>query len=179
MATSRDRILERVKATAETSSHPGVAVASAFLDVELWAAFETYLVALGGRFISREELELILAKRCFVESAAATVLGIDSVSDEIWDVEVGVSIAELAIAETGTLVVTASEGRSRMSSLAPPVNVILISRKSIVGTLAEAIPLIPTSTSVFITGPSRTADIEGILVRGVHGPGELLVCVYE
>jgi L-lactate dehydrogenase complex protein LldG len=129
--------------------------------------------------VSRDELSEFLAKRCFVEPAAADILGIGSVSDDVWEVEVGVSLAELAVAETGTLVVTAGEGRSRMSSLAPPVNVVLVARTAIVGTLQEAIPRIPSSSSVLITGPSRTADIEGILVRGVHGPGELLVHIYE
>ena len=179
MSTSRDRILERVKATAGVSSHPEPALSSRFDDSDLWVAFETYLVALGGRIISREELDLALTKRCFVEPAAATILGIEAVLHEIWDVEIGVSLAEFAIAETGTLVVTAGEGRARMSSLAPPVNVVLVARGAIVGTLDQAISRIPPSTSVLITGPSRTADIEGILVRGVHGPGELLVYVYE
>ncbi|MEI7985435.1 MAG: lactate utilization protein [Armatimonadota bacterium] len=179
MSTSRDRILERVKATASVSSHPEPALPSRFDDSNLWVAFETYLVALGGRIISRDELELTLAKRCFVEPAAATILGIEAVADEIWDVEIGVSLAEFAIAETGTLVVTAGEGRARMSSLAPPINVVLVSKCSIVGTLDQAISRIPSTTSVLITGPSRTADIEGILVRGVHGPGELLVYIYE
>jgi L-lactate dehydrogenase complex protein LldG len=57
--------------------------------------------------------------------------------------------------------------------------VIVISQKAIVATMVEAIPLISTATSILVTGPSRTADIEGILVKGVHGPGELLVYVYE
>jgi LUD domain len=171
--------LERVKATVGSSLHPGSALSSKFEETDLWSAFESYLVALGGRLISREELFTMLERRCFVEGAAASILGIDAVSDDIWDVEIGVSLAEFAIAETGTLVVTASEGRSRMSSLAPPINVVLVAKNAIVGTIAEAIGQIPASTSVMITGPSRTADIEGILVRGVHGPGELLVYVYE
>ncbi len=179
MASSRERILERLRPTAGDGLHPGVASPSKFAEVDLWAAFEGFLLALGGRIISSDELSAVLAKRCLVEPAAAKILGIPPVIDEIWDVEVGVSFADLAIAETGTLVVSAGEGKLRMSSLAPPVNVIVVSRQTIVGTLAEAIPLIPSATSVLITGPSRTADIEGILVRGVHGPGELLVYVYE
>jgi len=129
--------------------------------------------------ILRPELDELLTQRCYVEAAAAKVLGISAVEDELWDVEIGVTLADLAIAETGTLVVSAGEGKRRMSSLAPPKNIEIIQRSAIVGTLAEAMAKVPKQTSVFITGPSRTADIEGILVRGVHGPGELLVYVYD
>ena len=179
MSTSRERILERLKPTSGLSSHPGPPMSSKFAEKDLWASFEGFLNALGGKIISRNELNEFLAKRCFVEPAVATILGVEPVDDDIWDVEVGVSSADLAIAETGTLVCSAGEGKRRMSSLSPPVNVIVVARKAIVATLAEAIPQISSVTSVLITGPSRTADIEGILVRGVHGPGELLVYIYE
>ena len=179
MSSSRDRILGRLRETAKDSSHPGLAVASKFQGTNLWDAFQTYLVALGGRIIERGELDSLLKKRCYIEPAAASILGIASSDDEIWDVEIGVTLADLAIAETGTLLVSAGAGKCRMASLAPPINVMLISKSSIVATISEAVEKIPTATSVFITGPSRTADIEGILVKGVHGPGELLVYSYE
>ena len=179
MATSRDRILQRIRATSAPSTHPGPAPTSKFRATELWTDFERRLIELGGRMIGIDELNGLLTKRCFVEPAAARVLGVLPQIDDIWDAEVGISLAEFAIAETGTLVVTAGEGRARMSSLAPPINVIAVPRDAIVGTLADGLPKVPHATSVFITGPSRTADIEGILVRGVHGPGELLVYVYE
>ena len=171
--------MDRIKATADSSLHPGAAVVSSFAETDLWAAFETFLVALGGRMILRPELDDLLTQRCYVETAAAKVLGIPAVDDELWDVEIGVSLADLAIAETGTLVVSAGDGKRRMSSLAPPKNIEVIQRSAIVGTLAEAMSKLPKQTNVLITGPSRTADIEGILVRGVHGPGELLVYVYD
>jgi hypothetical protein len=171
--------LNRLKPTALSSIHPGPAQASKFSDSDLWKAFEGFLNVLGGRIISRDELNNLLALRCFIELAAASILSISAVEDDIWDVAVGISLADLAIAETGTLVCSAGEGKRRMSSPAPPVNVIVISQKAIVATMVEAIPLISTATSILVTGPSRTADIEGILVKGVHGPGELLVYVYE
>ena len=179
MSASRERLLDLLKPTARESVHPGAPKPSKFSETDLWKAFEGYLVALGGRIISREELDGFLAQRCFIEPAAATVLGISPIDDDVWDVAVGVSFADLAIAETGTLVCSAGEGKRRMSSLAPPVNVMVIAKKAIVATMTDAIPLIPATTSVLVTGPSRTADIEGILVKGVHGPGELLVYVYE
>ena len=171
--------MDLLKPTARESAHPGQPAPSKFDETDLWKAFEGFLVALGGRIISRDELDGFLTQRCYIEPVAATLLGVYPVDDDVWDVAVGVSLADLAIAETGTLVCSAGEGKRRMSSLAPPVNVMVVARKSIVATIANAIPLIPSVTSVLVPGPSRTADIEGILVRGVHGPGELLVYVYE
>lgn len=179
METSRDRILDRLKPTAKTSSHPGPADASAFSESDLWAAFEGFLVALGGRLISPSDLAEMMKEPCLVDPAAALLLGVVSEQLDVWDVRIGISVADFAIAETGTLVASAGAGKARMTSLAPPVNVMLVARSAIVATLAEAMPRMSSATSVMITGPSRTADIEGILVRGVHGPGELLVYVYE
>ena len=179
METSRDRILDRLKPTARASSHPGAAGTSKFSESDLWAAFEGFLVALGGRLISRAELSELMSEPCLVDPAAALLLGVSSESLDVWDVRIGISVADFAIAETGTLVASAGPGKARMTSLAPPVNVMLVARNAIVATLAEAMPRMSPATSVMITGPSRTADIEGILVRGVHGPGELLVYIYE
>ena len=179
METSRDRILERLMPTARASSHPGPATSSRFSESDLWPAFEGFLVALGGRLINHAELSEMMKEPCLVDPAAASLLGLVSEQLDVWDVRIGISVADFAIAETGTLVASAGAGKARMTTLAPPVNVMLVARNAIVATLAEAMPLLSSATSVMITGPSRTADIEGILVRGVHGPGELLVYVYE
>lgn len=156
-----------------------MSVESTFSSTDLWQAFETQLQGLGGRLITQDELTQMLKKSCFVEEAAATVLGVPQSSKDIWEVEVGISVADLAIAEMGSLVVSAGPGRHRMSSLVPPVNIMLIRHDAIVAKLADAISKIPSRSSAIVTGPSRTADIEGILVKGVHGPGELLVYVYD
>lgn len=65
-----------------------------------------------------------------------------------------------------------------MVSLLPPVHIAVFRRERILTGLDEFFSLVPmpaerSSSTVFITGPSRTADIEQILVRGVHGPGEV------
>ena len=177
MSESRDRILGRL--TNVPGDRISVVAKSRFQSNVLWASFEEQLTALGGRIISDDELQEQLKKVAFVEEAAAKILQIKHKNEvDLWDVDVGISVADLAIAETGSLVVSAGLAKRRMSSLVPSANLMLISNRSIVGTIAEAIPLIGSRSSAIITGPSRTADIEGILVRGVHGPGELLVYVY-
>ncbi len=94
----------------------------------------------------------------------------------------GITSAEYALADTGTLVMLASVEEARMISLLPPVHIAIIPRVRILTGLDELLWMVPqpglsTSSMVFITGPSRTADIEQILVRGVHGPGEIHVLV--
>lgn len=94
------------------------------------------------------------------------------------EANVGISIADYALAATGTMVMLASPINPRLISLLPPVHVAIFPESSLLTGLDELYMRVPkpadqTSSMVFITGPSRTADIEQILVRGVHGPGEV------
>jgi len=94
----------------------------------------------------------------------------------------GITVAEYGLAETGTLVMMASAEESRLVSLLPPVHIAILQRERLLTGLDEFYARFPlpgehTSATVFITGPSRTADIEMLLVRGVHGPGAIHVIV--
>ena len=97
-------------------------------------------------------------------------------------VDVGITSADYALADTGTLVMISSPQEARMISLLPPAHIAVVPRERILTGLDELFSLLPTpaettSSMVLITGPSRTADIEQILVRGVHGPGAISVVV--
>jgi L-lactate dehydrogenase complex protein LldG len=98
--------------------------------------------------------------------------------------DLGVTGVDLAIAETGTLVVVSGAGRPRSASLLPPCHVAVFDREALVTSLRQAglvleawhegAPPDGRGASInFITGPSRTADIELTLTRGVHGPREV------
>jgi L-lactate dehydrogenase complex protein LldG len=96
--------------------------------------------------------------------------------------DVGITSADYALADTGTLVMLSSPQEARMISLLPPAHIAIVPRARILTGLDELFAILPnpaqsTSSMVLITGPSRTADIEQILVRGVHGPGLLSVVV--
>ena len=96
--------------------------------------------------------------------------------------DVGITSADYALADTGTLVLLASPAEARLISLLPPVHVAVVPKERVLTGLDELLTILPlpaeaTSSMVLITGPSRTADIEQILVRGVHGPGEIHVVV--
>ena len=101
---------------------------------------------------------------------------------DIFGYDVGVSNAQAAIAETGTLVLDSACERHRLVSLVPPVHIAIVNASAIVETLSEALTLLQRDKEIspaitFITGPSRTADIELTLTIGVHGPQELYVIV--
>lgn len=95
----------------------------------------------------------------------------------------GVTEADLGIAETGSLYQDATALLVRLASMLPPVHVAVLPSDRIVGTLEEALPHLacrgqPPGYAALITGPSRTADIERVLTIGVHGPAELrILCI--
>ncbi|MDP8980607.1 MAG: lactate utilization protein [Acidobacteriota bacterium] len=98
--------------------------------------------------------------------------------------DIGITSADYALADTGTLVLLASASQPRLVSLLPPVHVAVFPRSAILTSLDELFAVLPnpaeqTSSMVLITGPSRTADIEQILVRGVHGPGAIHAVIVD
>jgi L-lactate utilization protein LutC len=97
---------------------------------------------------------------------------------------VGLSGADAGLAETGSIVVTSGPGRGRLASLLPPVHVAVLRRGAIVFSLPMLIAARPELVTaganfVCITGPSRTADIEHVLARGVHGPKDIHVVLVD
>lgn len=96
------------------------------------------------------------------------------------DAAVSVTQADYALAETGTLVLFSEPGEGRTLSLLAPTNVCVVPASRLLWDLAELFsrqqePARRSSAMIFVTGPSRTADIELTLTVGVHGPGELHV----
>ncbi len=93
--------------------------------------------------------------------------------DAAFDVDAGISDVAACLAETGTLVVATDADHARSVSLIPPVHIAIVPASRILPDMLDywqiLSDLIP-SNQVFITGPSKTADIEGVLVTGVHGP---------
>jgi L-lactate dehydrogenase complex protein LldG len=96
----------------------------------------------------------------------------------------GISSADYALSDTGSLVMISSRDEARLVSLLPPAHIAVVPASKLLTGLDELYSILPkpadqTSSMVLITGPSRTADIEQILVRGVHGPGEIHVVVVD
>ncbi len=98
--------------------------------------------------------------------------------DSQFDAVVGITGVLAVLAETGTLVLASDATRSRGTFLIPPVHVAIVLESQVVPDMLDLWPLVgnkPPTALTLITGPSKTADIEGILVTGVHGPGAVHV----
>jgi L-lactate dehydrogenase complex protein LldG len=97
-------------------------------------------------------------------------------------VDIGLTFAQAALLDSGSLVLVAGPERPRSVSLLPPTHVCLVPRSALapdVSALPELLSRhrdssgqLPSCLNL-VTGPSSTADIELVLVRGVHGPGAL------
>ena len=96
--------------------------------------------------------------------------------------DAGITSCESLVAQTGSILVSSATSGGRALSILPHVHVVVATIDQIVATLADALHAatahreghLPSMLS-FITGPSRTGDIERILVLGAHGPKELIL----
>jgi L-lactate dehydrogenase complex protein LldG len=112
-----------------------------------------------------------------------------SFHDECFAAGAGITGVDFALAESGSLVLTSGTEGSQLASLAPPVHIALYRRSQLRASLDEVLQHLPVSRDpghssparsvVFISGTSRTADIEQILVRGVHGPRSVHAILVE
>jgi L-lactate dehydrogenase complex protein LldG len=197
--SSREVILGSIRSHL-AESPPAEPVQSAFLPeptlptprtTSVVEIFKENVEAVDGHCVvvqTEEELTRILksfgGRIAISDDPLLNRLGIEPSTGNIFDIDVGITTAQAAIAETGTLVLDSSRERNRLVSLVPPVHIAIVDASSIVQTLGEALAFIHQDGNIspavtFITGPSRTADIELTLAIGVHGPQELYVIVSE
>jgi L-lactate utilization protein LutC len=208
---SRDHILHRVRtALGRSAGQPPAAPPPARIRIPdvpretRIATFKTRLEDLAGkvrRAASQAEAREMVAEAIAGKTAVASnspyladcgiadlpgvrsgIRDVDELRDVAERADVGITSADYALGDTGTLVMIASPAEARLVSLLPPAHIAVVPAERMLTGLDELFTLIPlpadsTSSMVLITGPSRTADIEQILVRGVHGPGQISVIV--
>ena len=122
-----------------------------------------------------------------VDSAVVETFGLEndfSVSREFdrnnpEQYDFGVSLASYAIAESGCIALQDSNTSDRLVSIAPWVHVAVLKKSDIVGTITQGLKNVLDSTpyTILVAGPSKTTDVEGVLVEGVHGPGQQIVFI--
>lgn len=102
--------------------------------------------------------------------------------DKIEQADMGISEFDLGIAQLGCIVQDASDLHTRLVSMLPPIHLALLRTAALVESFADALEVIEKAYKgnippylSFITGPSKTADIERELTIGVHGPEKLII----
>ncbi|MBN1679230.1 MAG: lactate utilization protein [Anaerolineae bacterium] len=209
MITARDDILKRSKQRARAAGdHPPAWRSRRQFD-DLSRRFVDSLAAVHGEACVVPSLEAAFARLgdLLAEIGAGRVVvndeppfsGVDMAArwpDIEWHVagrsagdlrafcaaaDVGLSSADAALAETGTLVVTSGPGRSRLVTLLVSVHIALVPVSRLTAdlftwTAGRSTP--PPAMITLISGPSKTADIEQVMAIGVHGPKRFIVILY-
>jgi len=137
---------------------------------------------------TREEIAALFAKVVGhpVDSDPAALVAVAraELREKFIRADVGITGGNILIAETGTLVLVTNEGNADLATTLPPVHIAVVGIEKLVGTLDDATALLKllarsatgqkiSTYTQFITGPSRTGDIELTMQIGVHGPKEL------
>lgn len=196
MSTDREAILQRVRAALQPLPARAplpdwdkelVHVRTIQPAADLWALFAERLKLVNGTPLTAvADLVALLAKHNWKRGYCDPVLWpqfkdafpadfkVETTYDRtrVDDYDFGITSAAGAIAETGTLVLTDAGTSSRLAALAPWVHVAVLRREQVHPDIPAALAALPADPNViWVTGPSKTADVEGILIEGVHGPG--------
>lgn len=200
MSEAREAILGAVRSALERSEGQAIpeppALDLAFAETpaaERMAAFRNALEKLGGKVHeaagiaqARLQADAIIGKRSTV-CASAKILaacGFEAPATGLREAcataDCGITSADFALADTGSIVLFSTGAEPRLVSLLPPCHIAIVPESVLLTGLEELFTRVPlpaelSSAMVIMTGPSRSADIEMILVRGVHGPGEVHV----
>lgn len=165
---------------------------------ELQKEFTVNFEAVSGEVVSLEKKEDLGEKirGIIAESGARSICFWDEepvrslVAGDSADpakADIGITGADFAIADTGTLVLLSGPAKPRLTSLLPPVHVSILMKETILPDIHRLFSTLGErcrdnyeemcSCVSFITGPSRTADIELNLTLGVHGPERTIVVI--
>jgi L-lactate dehydrogenase complex protein LldG len=151
---------------------------------EAAAAVASVLAELGIRTLAVTDAPLALAIAARLRDSSGLEVLANATSEQLFDCDAGLTEAQWGIVETGTLVLASARERNRLASLVPPVHVALLRASNLRDTIGDALAAarepdgsVPSHVITFITGPSRTSDIELTLAIGVHGPQVLLVVI--
>ena len=206
-----DRVrAEHQESRADTTPRERVVVPGREPGVSTVERFRQALEAVAGHcLVVGDELEAARALRRIIEERGARKVAVSdsavarrvlegarggadtevleaATAEELFECDLGVTGAQWAVAETGTLVIESDAERNRLASLVPTAHVAVVGSGRVRQTLGEVLSEIGSGGAerlsravTFITGPSRTSDIELTLAVGVHGPADLYVIIVE
>jgi L-lactate dehydrogenase complex protein LldG len=186
MNAARQNILNRVRSALQTQAHRPVSPTGKEIFPPIAdpaARFREEFLALKADLIeSPDQLRSFLAgfKRIATDGSNVVRQAVGDGNASVREADLGVTGCDCLVAMTGSIIVNAKLCGGRALSVLPPVHLVVARRDQILPDLEAAMALLhqryegrwPSQLSV-ITGPSRTADIEKILVMGAHGPKRL------
>ena len=157
---------------------------------ELAGAVTDRLVAVGARSVATGVADAALSDSIHASLRQRHITLYDwrreFAVDGLFDVDAGITDVHAALAETGTLICCGDKTHGRCLSLIPPVHLAVVRRSNIQPDMIDFWRsdrsrggTSPPSSISLITGPSKTADIEGELITGVHGPKEVWILLVE
>lgn len=192
----RDALQRRATKTPRPEIDPAELVATRRLATDsgdLWDAFARNFTGVRGSFCRNlDELIALLrqhdARVGYCDPALRATIGDPLAAEfevrytfprsQVDDFHFGVTVASGAIAETGTIILRDRATSNRLAALAPWVHVAVLRRDELHRSVADAVAAFDDDpNTIWVTGPSKTADVEGILIEGVHGPGVQAVLV--
>ena len=188
MSSSRDKILARVRDAVRTPAHRPAAASSTVVFPPVTNPEERFreeFLMLKGELIdSKEKLREFLAgfPKIATDGSDLVQQAVGAGNAGVREADVGVTSCDCLIAQLGAIIVTPNSAGGRALSVLPPVHLVVARRDQLQPELATALAFIrqrydgrwPSTLSI-IAGPSRTGDIEKILVMGAHGPKRLVV----
>jgi L-lactate dehydrogenase complex protein LldF len=158
-------------------------------DIDKVERFTKELIALGGQvyqatnvteeiveFLKSREINRIHLEPNTLDESLLQKAGVEFTREPNPEIRVGVTTAICGLADTGSVLEADGEGNPLHASLLPEIHIAVLNKSDILPSLPDAIHLAKGKrAATFITGPSRTADIEMTLTIGVHGPKEIMV----
>jgi L-lactate dehydrogenase complex protein LldG len=198
MSSSRDSILAKIAAATATVNSPAALPdyqdEALHAQARLGAGSLAEVFARNFRAVSGKPMETVASLADFLigggflrgycdptllesvgKSLAAAGLTVETTFERSRydDYQFGITRASGAIAESGSLIIDDLRTSDRLAALSPWVHIAVLNKEEILRTIPEAIARFGDAPNItWITGPSKTADVEGILIEGVHGPGE-------
>jgi L-lactate dehydrogenase complex protein LldG len=195
---SRDSIFSKLRATtsalkirAAYPEYDSVIVHSAprLVGSDLWEIFARNFKAVSGKPMAslQELIEFLIqdgSRHGYCDptlydavgsklTAAGLTVETEFHRERYDDYQFGITRGTGAIAESGSVIIDDFRTSRRLAALSPWIHVACIQRSEIVRTIPDAIAAFGDCPNIiWATGPSKTADVEGILIEGVHGPGE-------
>ena len=153
-----------------------------------WDAFRTNFESVRGRYCdSIEDLVAFIRqhrlKRGYCDPAFKETLGIPLSAhfeveytysrDAVDDLDFAITRGSSVVAETGSIILKDRDTVNRLAAVAPWMHIAVVSEPDTYRTVRDALLGYDDDPNIiWVTGPSKTGDIEGILIEGIHGPGE-------